>query len=321
MKMSRRFSLCCFLIVCMCFAIFSSTSCRKDPLKGRSNCLGVVLKENTSPLFAEIEQGIRKEAETRGVEVIILSPDGRDPEEQTPLLEKVIEMKVSAILFAPETDKSCIPVLIRAHSLAIPLILIDTDIDRKALGNEQCITCIVGCDNKMGGMLAGNFLGKRLKGQGTVAIIEGINDRSSEETRKEGFYESLRNYPGIKNVNAPQGGFQKVKAYRAFNELKKKNPDIKGIFATNDLMAIGVSDANKANNGEKLYIVGYNATKEGLEALKEGRIDATVNQFPLQIGKTAVDTALKALKKEKLPPSILFTPELITKEKLLMPFN
>jgi ribose transport system substrate-binding protein len=302
--------------------LFLPQGCVKHPRAPQAILLGVVLKQNTSPLFCEMESGIRNAAEKEGAQVLVLSPDGRETKGQEPLLEALIAKPVGAILLAPEDETSCVSLIMKAHSRGIPVILIDTDIDRTLIsGADECIQTLVACDYKRGGTLAGEFLAKELKGRGTVAIMEGIPGRQTDRMRKDGFCSALKRYPTMNIVTAPPGNFEREKAFQAFNGLNAVHPELEGIFATNDLMAIAVSDAVRAHKKKPLCIIGFNATREGLAALKEGRIDGTVNQYPEKIAEIAVKSALRALKKEKLPPRQLVAPELIVKETYQMPFT
>jgi ribose transport system substrate-binding protein len=309
-----------FLI--MFAALFLPQGCLKHPATPRAILLGVVLKQNTSPLFHQLEEGIRNAAEKEGARVLVLSPDGRDAKGQEHLLESLIAKPVQAILLAPENETSCLSLIIKAHNNGIPVILIDTDIDRTHMSNaDECIQTLVACDYEKGGALAGEFLAKKLKGRGTVAIMEGIPGRQTDQLRKSGFCTVLTHYPAMNIIAAPPGNFEREKAFQATNRLYAAHPELEGIFATNDIMAIAVADAVKAYKKKPLCIIGFNATQEGLAALKEGRLDGTVNQSPEKIAELAVKSALRVLKKEKLPPRQLVSPELITKENYQMPFT
>ncbi len=295
--------------------------CLKRPGAAKIILLGVVLKQNTSPLFRELEEGIRNAAEREGAQVLVLSPDGRETHGQEHLLETLIAKPVKAILLAPEDETSCVSLIQKAHQRGIPVILVDTDVDRTLIKDaDECIQTLVTCDYTRGGALAGEFLAKKLRGKGTVAIMEGIPGRQADRLRKGGFSSALAHYPAMKFLSAPPGNFDREKAFLAYHSLNAAHPGVQGIFATNDVMAIAISEAVKSGRKKPLCIIGFNATQEGLAALKEGRIDGTINQHPEKTAEIAVRSALRALKKEKLPPRQLVTPELITKETFQMPF-
>jgi len=299
-----------------------SQGCLKSTRSSQAPMLGVVLKQNTSPLFRELEEGIRSAAEKEKVQVLVLSPDGRDVHGQDHLLQTLVAKPVQGILLAPEDETSCISPVQAACHKGIPVILVDTDMDRSLLkGAGECIQTLVACDYHKGGAMAGEFLAKKLRGKGTVAIMEGMPGRNADRLRKEGFYSAIQQYPAMKILTAPPGNFEREKAFLAYSRLIALHPEIQGIFATNDVMAIAVSDAVRAGKRKPPCIVGFNATQEGLAALKEGRIDGTINQHPEKTAEIAVKSALKALKKEKLLPRQLVTPELITKETYQLPFS
>jgi ribose transport system substrate-binding protein len=151
--------------------------------------------------------------------------------------------------------------------------------------------------------------------------MEGVPGRQPDRMRKDGFCNAQKQYPAMKVITASPGDFEREKASLAFNRVYSVHPELKSIFATNDIMAIAISDAVKAHNKRPLCIIGFNATQEGLAALKEGRIDGTINQHPEKTSVIAMKSVLRAMKHEKLPPRQSVAPELITKETCHMPFS
>ena len=94
-----------------------------------------------------------------------------------------------------------------------------------------------------------------------------------------------------------------------------------GVFAFNDLMALGVQDAAHLSHLDTMSIVGFDASEYGISAVKEGRIAATVTQSPYDMGKIGVEQATALASGEKVPPSIFTRTELVTKEQLEHPFR
>ena len=85
--------------------------------------------------------------------------------------------------------------------------------------------------------------------------------------------------------------------------ILQANPDIKGVFAHNDEMALGALEAIKAT-GKDISIIGFDATDDAVLAVKDGSIKATVAQQPDLMGAIAVETALKIINGETVEKSI-----------------
>ena len=115
--------------------------------------------------------------------------------------------------------------------------------------------------------------------------------------------------------------FDRARAFEITRDALNRNPSIIGAFAHNDVIALGVSDAWSVTTRIPICIVGYNATNEGIAAIKDGRINATINQFPEKIGQMALENALNAQKGDVLPPEIVIQPDIITRENLTLPFK
>jgi len=132
----------------------------------------------------------------------------------------------------------------------------------------------------------------------------------------------MKKYPGVQVIFAKPGYYKRSRSFEIGLDLIKDYPALQGIFAFNDMMAIGISDALIISGEEgKWIIVGFGATEEGRRAIREGRINASVYNNPTQIGNLAVKYALMALKGEKVPSRKLVRTELVTKESLLLPFE
>ena len=89
------------------------------------------------------------------------------------------------------------------------------------------------------------------------------------------------------------------------------NPDIKCVFAHNDEMALG---AIEAIGDKEIIVAGFDATDDAVEAVKEGRMAATVAQQPDLMGATAVETAGKLIKGESVEKTLPVEVSLITKD-------
>jgi ribose transport system substrate-binding protein len=92
------------------------------------------------------------------------------------------------------------------------------------------------------------------------------------------------------------------------------NKDIQAVFAHNDEMALGAVSALQAAGKSNILVVGFDATDDAVKAVKDGKMAATVAQKPDLIGKTALETAMKVAKGEKVDANIPVALDLITKD-------
>ena len=85
--------------------------------------------------------------------------------------------------------------------------------------------------------------------------------------------------------------------------LLQAHPDVKAVFCQNDEMALGASEAIKAS-GKDIVVVGFDGNDDAISAVEEGSMSATVAQQPKEMGKLAIETAIKYLKSETVDEQI-----------------
>jgi ribose transport system substrate-binding protein len=81
------------------------------------------------------------------------------------------------------------------------------------------------------------------------------------------------------------------------------------------MMALGAIEAiAAAGRTGKIRVLGFDAVEDARRALTAGTMDATVAQYPDEMGRIAVETAAKVLRGEAVEPEIVVRIGLVTKE-------
>jgi ribose transport system substrate-binding protein len=181
-------------------------------------------------------------------------------------------------------------------------------------------------DNVQGGRVAADGLAAAIaakygKAEGQVALITSIPGVGSLEQRKQGFKEQLAaKYPGLKLVDEKYGDGQATSGLNIMTDLITANPDLRGVFASNLIMAQGAGQAIAENKAaDKIKLVGFDNDEKLVGFLKNGTIVALVVQDPYRMGYDGVKTALAASKGEKVPEKVDTGANLITKENMNTP--
>ena len=100
-------------------------------------------------------------------------------------------------------------------------------------------------------------------------------------------------------VASQPGEWVQDKGAAATENILTANPDLAGIFASNDQMGLGAIQALKsAGKLDQVKVVGYDAIPQALQAVKDGTMLATVKQFPERMGELGVDYAVRAAEGE-----------------------
>lgn len=281
--------------------------------------IGFIPKTLNKAYYTEMEKGIKKASEQLNVDLVCEAPEYEsDFEKQRIIIEKMISKKVDAILIAPSSSKEIAVSIKKANDAGIPVILLDTKIDNAIAKSEGIkIATFIGSDNYNGGKIAAEYIIKKLNGNGKIAILEGIKGQESSDTRISGFKDEIATSPNIQIVALDTANWDKNQGYSIFKSMLASNPDIKGLFAADDVMALGAIKAiEEAGKTGKITVLGFNNSIDAQKAIKEGKLDGSVAQYPAEMGKLAVAKAVELIKGGSIETNIPTRVELITKHNL-----
>ncbi|MGI5122362.1 substrate-binding domain-containing protein [Marinactinospora thermotolerans] len=247
-----------------------------------------------NPFFVDVRAGALEEAERSGVDLIV-SDAGDDSSRQANAVQDAIARGVDAIVVNPVDSDAIVPSVEAANRAGIPVIAVD-----RAPNGGDVVTTIAS-DNVEGGRMAARELAD-LVGSGPIAVLEGQPGTSAARDRGQGFTEEIAEHSGIDVVASQPADFDRTKALDVMQNMLQANPDIEGVFAANDEMALGAAKALGGRAGEEVVIVGFDGTPEGLAAVEAGTLNATVAQQPRMLGEAAVGAALDAVESGDLGP-------------------
>ena len=277
------------------------TGCTKQASM-KKNAIGLAVSTQNNPFFVTLVEGAKQEAAAQGGDLTVVDA-GDDVVKQASDIEDLVSKKVRVLIVNPVDSSAIAPAVAAAKKAGIAII----SVDRAVIG--ESVSCQIASDNVAGARMAGDYLLK-LVGEGAdIAELQGILGSSAAIDRGKGFHEAVDGKANI--VASLTANFNRVEGMSVTENILQGNPNIKGIFAHNDEMALGALEAAAA--GKNIVIVGFDATDDALAAVKAGRMAATVAQLPAEMGKTAVQTALKLIKGENVASSIPVTVTLITK--------
>jgi ribose transport system substrate-binding protein len=212
-----------------------------------------------------------------------------------------------------------VPAIRKANEANIPVLIVDTRVDQKALAEAGATTLsFIGSDNKDGGRIAGEFIVAQLNGKGSIAVLEGIPGHETGDDRLRGLRLALDQAKGIKIVASQTANWERDQGFNVFQNILQAHPDVQALFACNDMMALGAIEAiSAAQSKHKIIVVGFDAIDDSRRAILKGEMSASVAQHPEEMGSLAVEHAYKAMKGERIPLEIPVRIELVKKEDLL----
>ena len=284
----------------------SATSSAGAP--GGKPIIALVVKTLNNPFFIDMQKGAEEAAKRLGVTLVVQAADREiDVERQMQIIENLIERKIAVLCITPSGSREIVPVIVKANKAGIPVVIVDTRADERALAAAGGkIATFIGSDNYDGGKLAGAFVAEKLGGKGNIAVLEGIPGHETGDARLRGFRESVAKFPGLKIVASQPANWERDQGFNVFQNILQSNPTVTALFACNDLMALGATEAiAAAGKTGKIVVVGFDAQPEARAAITKGTMAATVAQFATRMGSTAVENAVKLRAGEKIAD---FTP-------------
>lgn len=307
--MRNKLSVMCILMFAAMLVLSAGGCNRSDAtLKHR---IVIVTKALDSEFWQTLKSGAEEAARQHpDIELSVLAPEREiNIDQQVSIIEDQILKKVSALVVVPGGIAEVTPVLDKAKAAGIPVLIVDNDTPWPGK------LCYIGTDNRVGGKLAGDYLVKILGGHGKVAIIRGVLGVVSHDDRVAGFQDAISQAQGIQLVTIQPANSERAVALTVMENLLTSHPDLNAVFATNDQMALGAMEGVAAQHlGGKIFVVGFDAGKEAVRAVKSGTVSAVVAQYPANMGRQAVEAAIKAIQGQPVPKVIDTGTALVTKE-------
>ncbi|MEU9380747.1 substrate-binding domain-containing protein [Streptomyces sp. NPDC048279] len=271
--------------------------------------VGLSLSTLNNPFFVQIRSGAQAEAKKLGVDLTVTDAQN-DASQQANQLQNFTSSGLGAVIVNPVDSDAASNSVKAANKADIPVIAVDRGV------NNARTDALVASDNVTGGELAAKTIGDKLGGHGKIVILQGQAGTSAARERAQGFANGLKAFPGIQVVAQQPADFDRTKGLDVMSNLLQAHPDVQGVIAANDEMALGAIKALGSKAGKSVSVVGFDGTPDGLTAVKNGTLYASVAQQPSQLGKIAVDNALKAIQDKKVASTIKVPVKVVTKENV-----
>lgn len=268
-----------------------------------SHKVGLIISTLNNPFFVALKEGAEAETSENNIELIILDSQN-DSAKELANMEDLLTQGVDLILINPTDSDAVGGAIEMANQKQIPVITLD----RGANAGE--VVAHIASDNIAGGILAGEFIAEKIGDSGKVVELQGIAGTSAARDRGKGFNDAIATTK-IEVVAQQVANFDRTEGLNVMENILQAQPEINAVFAHNDEMALGALQAIEATDRE-IIVVGFDATDDALQAVKDKRMAATVAQQPDLIGRLGVKTALQVIGGEKVESSIPVELKLVT---------
>ena len=247
-----------------------------------------------------VQSGAEKAAKELNVRVTFEGPDNETMvDKQIDMLAAALAKKPSALGFAALDSQAAIPLLKQAEKAGIPVIAFDSGVD------SFIPLATAATNNTAAAALAADKLAEFMGKKGKVAVVAHDQTSRTGIERRDGFLNRMNeSYPEIEIVSVQYGAGDQLKSTELTKAILTANPDLGGIFGTNEGSAIGVVNGVREMNAKNVVIIGYDSGKAQKDAIRSGLMAGAITQNPIGIGYETVKAAVAAYKGEKIEPEI-----------------
>ncbi len=272
--------------------------------------IGVSLLNLSSEFIVMLNKAMEAKAAELGVRLIVNDAQ-RSADRQVQQVESFIAQRVDAIVLNPCEVEASSPAVDRAVAAGIPVVNVNSE-------TRSAPTAFVGSRDEESGRIAMEYLARRLNGKGNIVMMHGFMGQAAQLKRDQGAREVLAKNPGLKLLADQTAEWDRAKAMTLMeNWLQSYGDTIGAVFAQNDEMAMGALIAlEQAKRKDRVIVAGVDAIADALQAVKDGRLDATVFQDARAQGGAAIETAVKIVRKQAYEKQLYIPFQLVTRDNI-----
>ena len=267
--------------------------------------LAVFTKNRTNPAYAAARLGADRTARAFGVETRHYVPNKPDNvEEQIALIDKALGERPDAFVLVPVHPTGVNGAIRKIVAAGVPLV---GYLNRYT---EPGPLSFVASDDYALGVRIATYLFEHLKGRGDVLIVEGPRESVTSLERLRGFRDAQKKFPGIRFVATISGEYQRRDTIAAAKAFLASGVRFDAVIAANDVMALATIEALEAAGSESI-VVGVNGVPDAIEAIKQGKLLATIDFDALKIAGVATEAAIRHLRGEAVPREIILPVQIV----------
>lgn len=268
-----------------------------SPSGGKAK-VGLITKTDTNPYFVKMKEGAEDAAKSSNVELTTAAGkfDG-DNASQVTALENMVASGVKGVLITPNDSKAIVPAIQKARAKGVLVIALDTPPEPQTTVDALFATDNLKAGERIGAYAKAAMGGKPVK----IATLDLAPGVSVGVQRHDGFVKGFGIGASDPSIVCSQGtGGDQAKGQTAMENCLQKAPGINLVYAINEPAAMGAYTAIKAKGREKdVMIVAIDGGCTGVQAVKDGKIAATSQQYPLKMAADGVKAVVDYAKSGK----------------------
>jgi ABC-type sugar transport system substrate-binding protein len=290
------------------------SGCHKKAKEQKTHKIAVIISTLNNPWFVVLAESAANKARELGYQAQIFDSQNNSAKEAEHF-DNIIAMGYDAVLFNPTDADGSVLNVKRARDAGIPTFCMDREINSRDAAVTQLLS-----DSFTGCVKLGQYFVQQMNKKGNYVEILGIVGDNNTWNRSKGFHSVVDEFPGLKMVAQQSADFDRNKAMDVMETIMQANADIDAVFCGNDAMAMGAYQAvMAAGKAGKIKVFGFDGADDAIKGIVDGKIAATVLQFPVLMAQKSAELADQYIKgkrdfKTKTPVEVvLVTPENVSK--------
>jgi ribose transport system substrate-binding protein len=280
----------CFLVLVLVLNVVA-------PAPGHAETIATFTRNPANPIQRGVRIGSEIAAKSLDARVIHFIPRSESLAEQLGLVGEVIRNKPDAIVLAPFDPEAMVPAVDKLNAAGIPV----TNVTERLAGGST--VAYVGTDDYQLALTTARYLLKAMGMKGSVVILEGPENLPTSVARVRAYRDALTEFPDVTLLASKSANYARAAAVSVMKTFLRLYPQIDGVLAANDPMAIGAIESLKAAN-KKALVVGINASSEVIEFVKSGDLLGSGDYNGFSQGCLATEIAIRNLRKVPTPKEI-----------------
>lgn len=257
---------------------------------GRANLIVIITPSLDNPFFGQEAAGAEARAKELGYQTLVYS-HGDDAFKQSELIDTAIARNAAAIVLDNAGADASVAAVQKAKAAGVAAFLIDREIATRGVAASQLVS-----NNYQGAMLGAQAFAEAMGESGNYVELVGKESDTNAAIRSKGYHEVLDAYPALRMVARQSANWDQQQAFTRMQSILQANPDIKGVIAGNDTMALGAVAALESAGRTDVVVVGFDGSNDARDAILAGKMQATVLQPAWRQAQYAVELADRFLK-------------------------
>jgi ribose transport system substrate-binding protein len=271
-------------------------------------------EKEANPFRIAETQSIKDEAAKIGVKELLTTNANSQLSKQISDIQDMINKGAQALIVAPLNSDGLEPALAAARAKNIPVLTVD-----RKVNSEPCkdYVAFLGSNFVEQGKKAAQQMAKALDKKGKVAILLGSSGNNVTTDRTKGFVDEMKaSAPDVEIAVQQTGEFARDKGQQVMEQIIQAQPDITGVYAENDEMALGALVALKSAGktpGTDVHVISIDGTRNAVQKIVDGEMYSVVESNP-RFGPLAFETLQKFMSGEEVSQNVVISDKLYGKD-------